>query len=665
MSILSIGQSALAAAQIGLQVTSNNIANASTPGYNRETIVQTEAGGQNLGNGFIGDGADVQTVQRMYNSFLATAQNNAQATYSSLNTNYTQISQINDMFASTTTGLSPAIQNFYNSVQTATSDPSASSSREAILTAAQALASQFQSSSQQLQQISQGVNTQVQTTVQSINNYAAQIASLNQSIQTAEAGNSGQQPNDLLDERDEAVASLSQLVGVTVVDEGQSGYNISIGNGQPLVVGTQQYQLTTMESPTNPSQLEVGYVTSGSTNEIPESSLSGGSLGGLLQFRSQSLIPAENTLGQMAIGVADTVNAQQEVGQDLNGNPGAAMFATGSPTVTSNSNNTGNMTVGATITDSNALTNSNYTLEFDGTNYNLTRQSDNTVVYSGTTFPPPTAVDGLTFTSTGTPAAGDNYLIQPTVNGASQFAVTMTNTSQVAMAAPIAASAGTITGGVISNTNTGTGVISAGSVNAVPNADSATTPVYGSNGSPATAAYPNLQDQVTIQFNGAPNAGTYNVTDNTTGAVLGTNVAYTAGQPITYNGWTVNISGNPAANDTFTVGPNTSGSGDSRNGVAIANLQTTQNLDNGTNSIQSAYAQLVSNVGNQTAELQATSDAANTTLTNATNAQQSVSGVNLDEEASNLIQYQEAYQAAGKLMSTVSTLFSSLLQELD
>jgi len=185
MSILSIGQSALAAAQIGLQVTSNNIANASTPGYNRETIVQTEAGGQNLGNGFIGDGADVQTVQRMYNSFLATAQNNAQATYSSLNTNYTQISQINDMFASTTTGLSPAIQNFYNSVQTATSDPSASSSREAILTAAQALASQFQSSSQQLQQISQGVNTQVQTTVQSINNYAAQIASLNQSIQTA------------------------------------------------------------------------------------------------------------------------------------------------------------------------------------------------------------------------------------------------------------------------------------------------------------------------------------------------------------------------------------------------------------------------------------------------------------------------------------------------
>ncbi len=656
MSILNIGQSALAAAQIGLQVTSNNIANASTPGYNREQIIQTEAGGQNLGNGFIGAGADVQTVQRLYNSFLANQQNTAQSSYSSLNTNYTQISQINNMFASTTTGLSPAIQSFYNSVQTATSDPSASSSREAILTAAQGLASQFQSSSQQLQQISQGINTQVQTTVASINNYAAQIASLNQSIQNAEAGNAGQQPNSLLDERDQAVASLSQLVGVTVVNEGQAGYNINIGNGQPLVVGTQQYKLTTMQSPTNVSQLEVGYQTPGGTNEIPESSLTGGSLGGLMQFRSQSLIPAENTLGQMAIGVADTVNAQQELGQDLNGNPGVAMFSAGSPSVTSNTNNTGNMTVGATITDSNALTNSNYTLQFDGTNYNLTRQSDNTVVYSGASFPPPTAVDGLTFTSTGAPATGDSFLIQPTINGATNFAVTMTNTSQIAMAAPIVTNAPTA--------NTGTGVISAGTVNPLANPVGAATPVYGSNGVPATAAYPNLQDAVTIKFNGAPNAGTYNVTDNTTGAVLGSNVAYVAGQAITFNGWTVNITGNPAANDTFTIGANTSGSGDSRNGVLTAALQTTKNLDSGTNSIQSAYAQLISNVGNQTAELQATSQAANTTLTNATNAQQAVSGVNLDEEASNLIQYQEAYQAAGKLMSTVSTLFSSLLTEL-
>jgi flagellar hook-associated protein 1 FlgK len=635
MSILNIGQSALAAAQIGLATTSNNIANASTPGYNREQIVQTEAGGQNTGSGFIGAGAAVQTVQRLYNSFLATQQNTAQSQYSSLNTNYTQISQINNMFANSTAGLSPSIQSFFNSIQTASSNPSASSARQTILTSAQSLASQFQSTSAQLSQINDGINTQLSSTVQSINNYATQIASLNQSIQDAEASNAGQPPNSLLDQRDQAVASLSQLTGVTVVNQG-SGYNVFIGQGQPLVVGTQPYQLATIQSPTNVSQLEVGYVTPGSTNVIPDSSLTGGSLAGLLQFRSQTLVPAQNAVGQMAINLADTVNSQQELGQDLNGNAGVAMFTAGAPTTAPSTNNTGTMQVTTTIANSGAITASNYTLQFDGTNYNLTRQSDNTVVYQGTTFPPPTAVDGLTFTSTGAPNTGDTFLIQPTANGASGFGVAITNIAQIAMAAPIATNAPT--------TNSGTGIISAGVVNAPPPTD------------------PNLTQPVTITFNTPPTS--FNVTGTISGTPVTTNVPYTAGSDITFNGWTVQITGNPAANDTFSVGPNTSGAGDSRNGVLMAGIETTKTLDNGTASLQGAYAQLVSSVGNQTAELQATSTAANTQLTNATNAQQSVSGVNLDEEASKLLQYQEAYQAAAKLMSTVNSLFSNLLTSL-
>jgi len=635
MSILNIGQSALAAAQMGLATTSNNIANASTPGYNREQIVQTEAGGQNTGSGFIGAGTAVQTVQRLYNSFLATQQNTAQSQYSSLNTNYTQISQINNMFANSTAGLSPSIQSFFNSIQTASSNPSASSSRETILTSAQALASQFQSTSAQLSQINDGINTQLSSTVQSINNYSTQIASLNQSIQDAEASNSGQPPNSLLDQRDQAVASLSQLTGVTVVNQG-SAYNVFIGQGQPLVVGNQPYQLATMQSPTNVSQLEIGYVTPGGTNVIPDNSLTGGSLAGLLQFRSQTLVPAQNSLGQMAINLADSVNSQQELGQDLNGNAGVAMFTSGAPTSAPSTNNTGTMLVTTTIANSGAITASNYTLQFDGTNYNLTRQSDNTVVYQGTTFPPPTAVDGLTFTSTGAPNTGDTFLIQPTANGASGFGVAMTNIAQIAMAAPIATSAPT--------TNSGTGIISAGVVNAPPPTD------------------PNLTQPVTITFNTPPTS--FNVTGTISGTPVTTNVPYTAGSNITFNGWTVQITGNPAANDTFSVGPNTSGAGDSRNGVLMAGIETTKTLDNGTTSLQGAYAQLVSSVGNQAAELQATSKAANTQLTNATNAQQSVSGVNLDEEASRLLQYQEAYQAAAKLMSTVNSLFSNLLTSL-
>jgi len=637
MSILNIGQSALAAAQLGLQTTANNIANASTPGYNRENIVQSENGGQNSGSGFVGSGTDVQTIQRMYNTFLATQQNVAQSSYSGLNTNYTQISQINNMFANTTSGLSPSIQSFFDSVQTATANPSAASSRETVLTSAQTLASQFQSTSGQLTQLGQGVNSELTSTVQSINSYATQLASLNQSIATAEASNAGQPPNNLLDQRDQVVTSLSQLVGVTVVNQGNA-YNVSIGTGQPLVVGTQAYQLGTVQSPTNASQLEVGYVTGNTTSQISENSLTGGSLGGILQFRSQNLIPAENALGQMAIGLASVVNAQQELGQDQNGNAGVAMFSAGSPVTTTSTTNTGSMQVTTSVSDPTALTTANYSLEYDGTNYNLTNLSTNSVVYSGASFPPASAVDGLTFSSTGTPSTGDNFLIQPTVAGASNFSVAITNTSQIAMAAPIVTAA--------SSSNTGTGTISAGVVNGPP---------------PVNA---NLKDSVSITFNGAPNAGTYNVTDATTGTTLATNATYAADGNISYNGWTAQISGTPAAGDTFTVGANTSGVGDSRNGLLIAKLATTNTLNGGTTSIQGAYSQLVSVVGNQTAELQATSTAANTQLTNATSAQQAVSGVNLDEEASSLIQYQQAYQAAAKVMSTAETLFTSLLADL-
>jgi len=654
MSILNIGQSALVAAQLGLATTSNNIANASTPGYNREQIVQSEGDAQNTGSGFVGSGTQVQTVQRMYNSFLATEQNGAQSSYSSLNTNFQQISQVDNLFASTTTGLSPSVQSFFNSVQTATSNPGAPASLESVLTSAQTLASQFQSTSAQLSQMNQGVNSQLETTVQTINNYASQIASLNVSIQNAEASNSAQPPNNLLDQRDQAVADLSKLTGVTVVPQG-SQYNIFMGSGQPIVIGANASQLTTLESPTNVSQLEVGYVNAGTIAQIPESSLTGGTLGGLLQFRSQSLIPTQNALGQMAIGLASNVNTQQELGQDQNGNPGVAMFNVGSPTSTANTSNTGGAQVTTTIADPSAITTSNYTLAFDGTNYTLTRLSDNSVVYNGTTFPPAAPVDGLDFALNGTPNAGDNFLIQPTANAAAGFGVAITNTSQIAMAAPIVTNA--------PDTNTGTGTISVGSVNPLPTPAPVPAPVpplYGN----AAAYYPNLTDSVTISFNGAPNAGTYNVTDNTLGAPLATNVAYSANSNISYNGWTVQVSGNPAAGDSFTVGPNTSGKGDSRNGVLIAAVQNANTLDNGTTSIQGAYSQLVSFVGNQAAQLQATSAAANAQLTNATNAQQSVSGVNLDEEASKLMQYQEAYQAAGKLMSTISTLFTSLLSEL-
>ncbi len=628
-SILSIGQSALAAAQAGLSTTSHNIANASTPGYSRQVVIQGAALPQNFGTGFMGQGTQVTAVQRIYNDYLGVQMQSAQASKSGLDTYYTQIKQLDNMLADSTAGLSPALQDFFSGIQGMASNPSNVPARQTALSSADTLVGRFQSLAGQLNEISQGVNSQIQSSVSAINSYAQQIAQLNDTIGKAQRA-SGQPPNDLLDQRDQLVLDLNKEIKTTVVKQGDGSYNVFIGNGQPLVVGSTTSKLTSVASPTDPSRIEVAYQSSnGSTTTLGESSLAGGALGGLVEFRSKSLEPAQNELGRIAIGLASTLNAQNRLGQDLNGNLGGDLFTLASPVATANSGNSGSATVTASISDAGALTTSDYRLQYDGSNYTLTRLSDNTA----TTFAPaalPQTVDGVTINVSTTPAAGDSFLIRPTVNGASGIGLAVTDPALLAAAAPIRAAAAT--------GNTGTATIGAGSVNTPP---------------PPNA---NLQQPVTITFTSPT---TYNVTGTGTGNPTG--LTYTPGATISYNGWSTTISGTPAAGDSFTVASNASGVGDGRNALLMGALQTSNTLGNGTISYQGAYSQFVSEVGNKTRELEVTSTAAGNLLSQATQSVQNESGVNLDEEAANLLRYQQAYQAAGKVMQIASQLFDVLL----
>ena len=628
-SILSIGQSALAAAQVGLSTTSHNIANASTPGYSRQVAIQGTAQAQNFGFGFMGQGTQISTIQRVYNEYLGVQMQSAQASKSGLDSYYTQIKQIDNMLADPASGMSPALQNFFSGIQGLASNPADIPSRQAVLSSADTLVGRFQSMAGQLSEMGQGVNSQIQSSVSAINSYADQIAQLNDAISKAQRG-TGQPPNDLLDQRDQLVLDLNKEIKATVVKQGDGSYNVFIGNGQALVVGATTSKLVSVASATDPSKIEVAYQgLNGSTVTLSESSLVGGQLGGLVEFRSKTLEPAQNALGRVAIGLASTINAQHRLGQDLNGNPGGDLFTLASPVVTASSTNGSSASVTASISDAGALTTSDYRLQYDGSNYTLTRLSDNTT----TTFAPaalPATVDGVTLNVSTTPAAGDSFLIRPTVNGASGIGVAITDPSLLAAAAPIRTA--TATG------NTGSATISAGSVNAPP---------------PPNA---NLQQPVTITFTSPT---TYDVTGTGTGNPTG--LTYTPGSTITYNGWSATISGTPATGDSFTVASNAGGVGDSRNALLLGALQTTNTLANGTTSYQGAYSQLVSQIGNKTRELEVTSSAAGNLLAEANLSMQNESGVNLDEEASNLLRYQQAYQAAGKVMQIASQLFDVLL----
>lgn len=647
MSLLSIGKSGLLAAQVGLATTGNNITNANTAGYNRQVAIQSDSGTQYQGFGYVGTGTEISAVRRYYDNFLATSLRSAEANQSALSTYTNQISQIDNLLADTDAGLSPALQDFFNGVQDATANPSSSAARESMLSNANSLASRINSISARLNEISDGVNSQLKSSVSEINAYAKSIADINNQI--AGLTTSTSEPNDLLDKRDQMLTELNKIIKVNVTAGDNNMLNVSFGTGQPLVTGNQSYQLGTSTSDTDASRVTLGYVTaSGKFSELPDSVFTGGSLGGLVDFRDNALDRTQNTLGQIAAGLAVSFNQQHELGQDQNGDLGTAFFnqinAYVGPSTKNSTSSTA--TVSATITDASALTTSDYSVEFDGTNFNVTRLSDGKVTKIDP-YPQsePQVIDGVSYSISGTAAAKDNFLVKPTATAASQFSVAITDRTKIALAAPIATAAPT--------TNSGSGTISAGTVDqnylTPGNALSSTVTMTYDKASGTLSGFP-ADQAVTVTVNGTSNV-----------YPAGTVVPYTDGATISFGGASFAISGSPADQDTFTVGPNTSGVGDSRNGALLAGLQTKNVLDGGTATYQTTYAQMVNFVGTKAREAQINSTAADAAVTQATNAQQSVSGVNLDEEAANLLRYQQAYQASGKVMQVASTLFDTLL----
>ncbi|RZT09010.1 flagellar hook-associated protein 1 FlgK [Duganella sp. CF402] len=646
-SLLSIGKSGLLAAQVGLSTTGNNITNANSVGYNRQVAIQGDTGTQYQGFGYVGSGTEVEAVRRYYDNFLATSLRNAESNQASLDAYSAQIGQIDNLLADPTAGLSPALQDFFNGVQDATASPASAAARQSLLSNAESLASRFQGMAARLTEIASGVNNQISSNVGEINAYAKQIADINLTI--AGLTTSQAEPNDLLDKRDQMLTELNKLVKISVLPGDNNMLNVSFGTGQPLVVANKAFQLGTSTSPTDVSRVTLGYVTDGGAfTELPDKVFTGGQLGGLMEFRDGPMDRAQNSLGQVAAGLATAFNAQHVLGQDENGNLGTNFFNPIQAYVGTNSRNSPASTadVTATVTDASALTASDYSVDFDGTNFNVTRLSDGKITqinpYPQTT---PQVIDGVAYSITGTGAQNDNFLVRPTYNAAKDFSVAIKDRDKIALAAPIATAAPT--------TNAGNGKITAGTVDSN----------YLLPGNQVTSASTLTYDKASNTFSGFPAGQDVTVTVNGTATVFtaGTPVDYTDGATISFGGVSFTISGAPADQDSFTVGPNTSGVGDSRNGALLAGLQTKNILDNGKATFQTTYAQMVNYVGTKAREAQISGTAADAAVKQATNAQQGVSGVNLDEEAANLLRYQQAYQASGKVMQVASQLFDTLL----
>jgi flagellar hook-associated protein 1 len=632
--MLSTGVTGLLAFQNALDTISNNVANVNTPGYSVENTNLVTNPVTGTAEGGIGNGVAVASTTRSYSEFLDAQTRTATSSYNQLDTLSGLAGSINNMLSDPTTGLSATLQNFSQSLQTLANSPTQSASRSAVLNQLQSVVTQFKSYQSQFDQLNAQVNGQVQAEASTVTSLAQSIASLNSQIQSAAANGTGQAPNGLLDQRNNLIDQLSQHVTVSTLAQTDGTVNVFIGNGQPLVVGSTASSLVATPDQYNSGQLDLSLQNGKGTPQDISTSLSGGSIGGLLAFRTQILNPGESTLGQSAVTLANLLNTQNAAGLDQNGNAGANLLNVGGSQVLSSSQNAGSAQVTAAVSNIGALTTDNYKLSYNGTAWSLEDTTTGTTstltaaTAGGTTTL--TGAGGLTLSVTGTAQAGDHFLVEPTGTAVSQLSLATSDPSKIAAGGLVVASAGTA--------NTGSGVIAGATV-------------------PAPASY--VRGNYAVTFSTPPSQ--YTVTD--AGAPVSTGT-YTAGQPIIFNGVNLTLTGTPAAGDTFAVNDNATGAGDSSNALKLAGVLSQNVLNGGTTSLTGAVNSYVGTVGLQTSQAQNGATAQQTVLNSAQNAQQSVSGVNLDEEAAKMLKYQQAYQAAAQIIATSSTLFNSVISAI-
>jgi flagellar hook-associated protein 1 FlgK len=635
--LLETGWTGLAAATEALQTVSDNTANANTPGYNVESVNQTELPGIAGGPGY---GTSVTSVQRAFDQFAfqqVVAAVSANQAAQVVENNGSALAALFPTASGGTGGIGAAIGNFFAAVNTLSQDPTSAPDREALLSQAQSLAGTFHSTAGQIAASLATVNSQIAAAVQQVNALTSEIAGLNQTIAQQPPGNP---PNALLDQRDQLVQQLGQQLGVTVLPGEHGSVTVYSSGGALLVDGSNAFRLAAGAGPFSDGSVEV---TSQSSGQDLTNTLTGGTLGGLVASRGQ-LVDAQNSVGALAAGLAASVNTQQSLGLDANGQLGQALFSLAGPTVYPASGNSGSGTLTASITDPAQFTPGDFILTKTAAGFEATNitTAQTTALGSGPTL----SLDGMTLAVSGTIATGDSFKLEPTAAAGQSLAVATSDPSAIAAAAPYVVTAASGNRGNITATVGG------------PAASAALPP--GAVSVPATA----FGQTLSVKFTSATDF----TVETSSGAVLASGaVSATQGAEIAIafpspapagEVETIDLSsGTAAAGDSFTLAPG--GQGSNGNIALMAGLADQTAISGQT--LGNAYAALVTTLGSRGQEAQTAAAAAQGVLTQAQQTQQSVSGVNLDEEAAHLVAYQQAYQAAAQVVATAQTLFQSLL----
>ena len=681
MSLLNIGMSGLSASQSSLATTGNNIANVDTAGYSRQQTVQGTKSSQQYGSVFIGTGTTLADVRRVYNSYLETQLHTATSLNSESASFLAQAKPLDGTLSDVNTGLTGVLQKFFTTMQGVSTSATDDTSRQSVLTGAQALTGRFNSIAKQLSDQNTTINGSLSDMTAQVNKLANSIAALNQKI--GEISTSGGAPNDLLDSRNEAVRQLSELTGAQVVERGTS-FDVYVGSGQPLVIGNTTNSLSTVPSKDDPTRLGIQMDRGSSTIDIT-SVINGGEIGGLLTYRKEVLDPSLNELGRVALVIADQINSQQAQGIDKNGDFGAAIFNNinsaaliSQRSIAQSGNSAGSGNLDVTIKDTGKLTTSDYQVTFtSATDYSVKRSDGTDMGTFSTNTTPPPVIDGFSLAlKGGALSAGDSFKVTPTRNAAASIQTVLTDPKKIAAAGPLT--------GVASANNSGTytqptltdkiNIYNPAAQAEMQTALKYSTPVklvFG-EASGGSQPYTMVDAKGGLISSGTIVPGQANTLDLKVGMVdaNGAKIMDTSVTPNVQKTFTVQttVGGTPKAGETFTMNMTGAASSDNRNAQALVGLQTKQTVDTGSASkgisLTDAYNKLVTNVGTKTAQGKSDVEATTAILTQAAGARDSLSGVNLDEETGNLVKYQQYYTASSQIIKAAQETFATLINSL-
>lgn len=673
MSLLNIGARSLLTSQVGLQTTGHNIANVNTPGYSRQSVSLETVQGRYTGDGYIGQGVDVQAILRNHNELLTRQAAAASAVKAGDSVRLDRLSQLQDVFSGGATGLGGAINDMMNAFSGVANAPTDMTARNVVLTRMDETATRLRGASERLDEISQSVNAQLQGSLTQINALAKSIAGVN--AQIIEAKGNGQSPNDLLDQRDQLIRDLNVHIQTTQITADDGSVGVFVASSQPLVLGSTAASMSLGAPdafPTSKTQQQLFFSMPGSSQsiELNQSMLGGGTIAGLLQFQNSDLPEGQNLLGRLALGISETLNAQNKLGLTLDGNVGKDLFKPLelANAVTSKDNTSLNQ-MGLTVADVSKLQASSYNITFTtATSGTVTRQSDGKLLdfSSLAELDAKMLGEGLKLTNGTTPSgpfaganAKDQFLLNPMQGLARQMQSQQYSPRELAAANRINTAMGTTNAGSLQVASLrATGILTA-STNGL------TEPAIGSSvkltftvGPPTTFtptgnANPPMDLSVTPPVALTPAGGPF---------------TYTPGQPISIDGWEVTLQGSPKTGDTVTVGnakdPQYGDwyTRDAGNAGAMLGLRDKAIFDGAT--LSDGFSSAMAQIGTRTQSATFASKLSTAIADNLEQDRTAVAGVNLDEEAARLLQYQQAYQASAKMLSIAQNIFDSLMQSV-